>query len=232
MRRDLPPVIPMLGRRQIRLAALGALTNAALTDRGKPVVLQSPGDWNVPATILPVVIVRTAHESKGSNLRGNVPQFTTGCALEVRATIEAPTASAAQDAIEALWFSVEHALLTDYSLVGMLQQFASVESALEIRAEGARHLAGISAAFHCEYFESFDPLDAIPAAQTWPVEANPVAPFQSIDIHVDTGAPFDPSGTYPNPPFPGAVTPAPRTQGPDGRDEGYLDITLPPPASK
>jgi hypothetical protein len=230
MQRDIPATLPMLGRAQVRLAAFGALTRAALTDRGHPVLVQSPGDWSIPASLLPVVIVRTGAETKTSTQRG-MPTFTTSCTLEVKATIEAITALAAQDAIEALWFSVERALLTDYSLVGMLQQFAGIDSVLEIRAEGSRHLAGIAAAFHCEYFESFDPFDAIPAPQTWPVVTTPGV-FESIDIHVDTGAPFDADGTYPNPPFPDSIAPAPRTSGPDGRDEGYLDITLPPPDSK
>ena len=37
------------------------------------------------------------------------------------------------------------------------------------------------------------------------------------------------SGTYTGSPFPGSVTAAPRTTGPDGRDEGALQIDLPQP---
>ncbi|MGF6792769.1 hypothetical protein [Paraburkholderia sp. 35.1] len=232
MRRDLTPVaLPMLGRRQLRLAAIGALANAALTDRGTPVTIQSPGDWSLPDGILPVIVVRTSGETKNSVNRG-MPEFTTGCTLEVKAAVLATTASAAQDAIEALWYSVEQALFTDWSLVRIVQQFASVDTALEIRADGSRHIAGIAAAIQCEFFEAFDPTAAAPTPGAWPADPAPPAPFESIDIHVDTGAPFDPSGTYPNPPFPDAVTPAPRTQGPDGRDEGYIDISLPQPDGK
>lgn len=54
-------------------------------------------------------------------------------------------------------------------------------------------------------------------------------PITSVGIHADLGAPFDPNGTYtPStdaPPY--TPAPAPRTSGPDGRDEGALDITLP-----
>jgi hypothetical protein len=55
----------------------------------------------------------------------------------------------------------------------------------------------------------------------------PTNPLQTVDINVDTAAPFDPNGTYANPPFPSAVNPAPRTSGPDGRNEGALTISLP-----
>ncbi|WP_233854193.1 hypothetical protein [Paraburkholderia sp. HD33-4] len=232
MRRDLTPVaLPMIGRRQLRLAAIGALTNAALTDRGTPVTIQSPGDWSVPDTKVPVVIVRTTGETKTSATKG-MAQFTTGCTLEVKAVVVALTGADAQDAIEALWYSVEQALFTDWSLVRIVQQFATVDSALEIRADGSRHLAGIAAAIQCEFYEAFDPLAVAPSPGTWPADPNATAPFESIDIHVDMTRPFDPNGTYPNPPFPDAVTPAPRTQGPDGRDEGFIDITLPQPDSK
>ncbi|MFP4891227.1 hypothetical protein [Paraburkholderia sp. EG304] len=217
------PDLPMLGRRQLRLAALGALNGAGLTDRGMPVTVQSPGDWSVPAAVLPVVVVRTAHEAKVSATRG-MPEFTTTCSLEVKATVEAATGAQAQDAIEALWFSVEQALFTDWSLVGMLQQFETVESALEVRAEGSRHLAGIAASFRCEFFESFDPTADVPAPGTWPADPSAPAPLEQLNIHADTISPADKSGTYSNPPFPEAVPPAPRTQGPDGRDEGTLVI--------
>ncbi|WP_028210776.1 hypothetical protein [Paraburkholderia mimosarum] len=149
-------------------------------------------------------------------------EFTTTCTLEIKATIEASSGAEAQDAIEALWYGVEQALFTNYSLVGIVQQFETVESALEIRAEGSRHLAGIAAAIRCEFFEAFDPTADAPAPGTWPVEPVGITPLDQLNIHADTIQPADPSGTYPSPPFPDAVTPAPRAQGPDGRDEGTL----------
>lgn len=226
------PKLPMLGRRQLRLAAVGALARANLTVGGATVEIQSPGDWNVPPERLPVVIVRTGTERKASIVRGP-PEFTTNCTLEVKAMIEGPTGEDAQDAIEALWFDVEAALLTNYSLVGMLQQFAAIDSALEIKADGARHLAGIAGAFHCEFFESWSdhiadapqPPVAPPAppAPPWPNDPPAPVPLDGMRSSVDLTNVVDPTGTYPNPPFPDAVMPAPRTRGPDGRDEGALD---------
>jgi hypothetical protein len=224
MPRALPARLPMTGRRQVRLAALAALTRAALAVRGVPVELRSPGDWSLPAANLPAIVLRTGAETKTSFNRG-VPEFTTVCALEVKAVVEAPTAAQAQDDIEALWYGIENALLYDFSLVGMTQQFATVETALDIRAEGARHLAGIAASFACEFAETFDPTDPPPSAEPWPLNPPAPAPLERIGIHADTIQPADPTGTYPDPPFPAVVTPAPRTHGPDGRDEGALVIT-------
>jgi hypothetical protein len=225
----------MLGRRQLRLAALGALSRAALEVGGVPVVIQSPGDWSVPADVLPAVIVRTSQESKTSITRG-MPEFTTSCALDVKAMLEAATAEAAQDAIESLWFAIENALLTNWSLVRMLQQFSSVDTALDIRAEGTRHLAGIAASFHCEFAEMYDPTQATPDVAPWPDDAPPPVPLDRFTADVDPVNVADPTGTYPAPLFPEAVVPAPRTHGPDGRSEGVLDIRLdnpadPPPAT-
>ncbi|MBC8729440.1 hypothetical protein [Paraburkholderia sp. UCT2] len=217
--------LPMLGRRQVRLAALGALQRAALRVAGRPVLIRSPGDWAAPSDVLPAVIVRTAHESKSSFNRG-MPQFTTTCSLEVKAMVEAATGEAAQDAIESLWYAVENALLLDWSLVRMLQQFVSVESVLDIRADGARHLAGIAASFRCEFPEMYDPTVEQPQPAPWPLDPPAPAPLESVGLHADLTNRADPTGTYPAPPFPQAVVPAPRTHGPDGRDEGRLDVPL------
>lgn len=220
MKRESPTLPRMTGRRQLRLAALAALERAALAVRGVAVALQSPGDWNIPADCLPAVVVRTAHETKTSFNRG-MPEFTTSCTLEIKAVLEASTAGQAQDDIEALWFAIENALLCDWSLVRMLQQIASIETALDIKADGARHLAGIAGSFACEFAEMFDPVEIAPAPPA----------LERVGVHVDLIAPADHLGTYPDPPFPDAVTPAPRVHGPDGRDEGTLDIdTLNPPA--
>ncbi len=214
----------MLGRRQLRLTALSALQGARLEVNGVPVVIRSPGDWSMPSDVLPAVIVRTASESKASFQRG-MPEFTTTCSLEVKAMVEAATGEAAQDAIESLWYAIENALLMNWSLVRMLQQFASVESVLDIRAEGARHLAGIAASLRCEFAEMYDPTEAIasPAPSPWPVDPPAPVSLERMTTSVDLTNRADPSGTYPDAPFPQAVVPAPRTHGPDGRSEGGLD---------
>jgi hypothetical protein len=219
----------MLGRRQVRLAAVGALNGAALTVNGVPVTVQSPGDWSVPPDVLPAVIVRTGNESKNSIVRGP-PEYTTTCTLEVKAIVESATGAQAQDDIEALWYAIEETLLTDYSFTGMLQQVSGIDTVLEISAQGARHLGGIAGLFRCEYFEAFEwsEPDAGPPTPVPPWPNNPPlpVPLEEMGTHVDLTNVYDPSATYPNPPFPSSVVPAPRTQGPDGRDEGTLDNDL------
>lgn len=197
----------IFAQRQIRLAAKSALEAANIV-----VVVDSPGDWNVPASDLPIIQLRSPGNRKEGQTKA-VPQFTTTVTLQLQARAEATTADAAQDAIEDLGDRIEQALFTNYDLLSLVQAFSSVDGRVEISSEGKQHIASLSMSIDCELFETYTPVD--PPALT------------SIGIHVDTGMPFDPTGTYANPPFPDAVQPAPRTSGPDGRDEGALDITLP-----
>ena len=218
-----PP--PMLGRRLLRLTALHALRSAALAVNGEPVMLRSPGDWSVPESRLPAIILRTGPESKASFNRG-MPEFTTTCALEVRALVQAATAEQAQDDIESLWYAVENALLLNWSLVRIVQQFTTVDSVLDIRDEGARHIAGIAGTFQCEYAEIYDPTAEVPAPGLWPDDPPPPVPLERFTTTIDATNVADPTGTYSDAPFPDSVVPAPRTHGPDGRSEGDLDIPL------
>jgi hypothetical protein len=48
-----------------------------------------------------------------------------------------------------------------------------------------------------------------------------------VNLHADLISQFDPLGVYGALLFPDAVQPAPRTAGPDGRDEGYVEINFP-----
>lgn len=197
----------ILARRQVRLAALAALQGANLGGR-----IECPGDWTTPPDIFPAILLRAVRDRK-DGIAKSQPDFTTTVMLELEARIEAVSAEAAQDAIEALGYNIEQALFTNYGLNVIIQQFVSVDTETEISAEGKRHLGGLKMTIALELFEAFEP--AITASLT------------SIGIHADMGNLFDPLGTYLNPPFPSAVQPAPRTSGPDGRDEGALDISLP-----
>lgn len=213
---------PILARRQLRLAVLAALQSIP------SVTVSSPGDWATPPAKLPAIQMRVARDRKESVGR-TMPQFTTTATIEIEARVEATTGEAAQDAIEALGYSIEQAVLTNYSVVGMTQQVSSIDSEIEITAEGKKHLAGIKMSMAFEMFEAFDPTVTAPAATTWPVTPPATVPLDSIGIHADMNSPFDPNGTYtPSTDAPTYTpTPAPRTTGPDGRDEGALDITLP-----
>lgn len=200
----------MLARRELRLAVVEAVET--LTG----VNVESPGDWDTPPAKLPQIKVRVPSENKVSAARG-MPTFTTTVFLELEAKVEADTGEDAQDAIEALVYRIEVAVLSRYGVVALLQQVSSIRTDIAITAEGKRHNGNARMVFGLECFEAYDPsvlLDDLP-------------PLQQVGIHVDTAQPFDAVDTYPDPPFPDAVAPAPRTRGPDGRDEGGLDIQLP-----
>lgn len=212
---------PMAARRQLRLAVVGELKAQVAG-----VTIVSPGDWPTPPEKLPALLVNVPTESKQSINKGE-PEFTTTASIVIQGQVAAATAALAQDAIEALIYQVENAVLTGYWINAMVQQFASVQTDVEITADGSRQLAGFKMTLAGEMFESFDPTATPPTSSAWPPADPVLAPFTETQIHLDTANPFDPSGTYANPPFPGSVPPAPRTSGPDGRDEGALDIQLP-----
>lgn len=202
---------PMLARRQIRLAALAALSGAAFAG----VAIDSPGDWATPSEALPAILLRATDDRKEAISRGQ-PDFTTTVTLELEVRVGAANASAAQDKIEALCYSIETALLTNYALISIINQVTSYDTRMEISSDGKIHFGGAKITINFELPEMFDPF-----AVTLPPD------LITASIHVDMLAPFDATGTYANPPFPAAIVTAPRTSGPDGRDEGVLLITLP-----
>jgi hypothetical protein len=217
-----PQIQPMLARRLLRLAAVKVL-QVKVTDA----TVQSPGNWATPAQKLPALLVRVQDERKASKNRG-MPEFDTTCTLQVEGRLQADTPEDAQDAIEDLCFRVEEALLKCYWLnYAIVEQFAGITTRMEVTSEGKGHLGGFLMELECQTFEAFDPTETYPDGTTWPLDDPRIVKLQGVDAHLDAISPFDPSGTYPANEFASAVTPAPRTQGPDGRDEGALQINLP-----
>ncbi|WP_233872497.1 hypothetical protein [Paraburkholderia adhaesiva] len=182
----------------------------------------TPRDW--PTTqCYPCILVDCLNDRKES-LGQQPPAFTATATLEVNARSEADTAGAARAACEDLCDQIECALLTCQPLLKHIQQGSGIETVMELSATGRRHIADLRMSLELQYFIAFDPLtDTPPALQPAAV------PLEAIGIHADTIAPADRTGTYPKPPFPDAVTPAPRGRGPDGRDEGTLDFPSPNP---
>jgi hypothetical protein len=196
----------ILARRQVRLAVGAALSSIT------GCVIETPGDWTTPPDTLPAILYRVPRDTKESIVRSQ-PEFTTTVLIEIEARIEALSASAAQDAIEALGQQIESAIFTNIALIAIIQQFSSVTTETDISSEGRRHLGGIRMNLLCELFEAFEPAHGIPLTE--------------ITVHADLAGTYDANGTYTGSLFPTAVLPAPRTSGPDGRDEGALDIVLP-----
>ena len=206
---------PIAARRQLRLAAVAALTG---TTSAKTV--DSPGDWTTQAPNMPAVLVRAPRGSKEAMCRG-ASDFTSTVAIEIETKVLGKSGPEAQDLLEALDAEVEQALFTNHALVSLVQQF-TVDIESEVSSDGRHHYGGSKWTVRCEIAEAFDPIYDAPAA------LQPVAvPLVGMNIHADLVGTFDPTGTYPGSTFPGSVAPAPRTAGPDGRDEGGLTINLP-----
>ena len=82
-----------------------------------------------------------------------------------------------------------------------------------VQADGETHIGGLQIELGVTMYETFYP--------------DVTAVLEEIDLTADLVNVADPTGTYPNPPFPDAVVPAPRTAGPDGRAEGFVKATFP-----
>lgn len=194
-------------------SALRLLVLAALRSNAVAPTIQSPGDWSLPPSKLPAVQVRPGPERKMTKGPNGETQFDSTATIEIRATVSGSTGEDAMLALEALDAAVEAAIFEDVSLRRIVQEFTAVESVPEIKSDGKIHFAATSTALHLQVYEHFDP------------EVTTL--LTSMYITADLVNVADLNGTYPNPPFPDAIEPAPRTSGPDGRAEGEVDIQFP-----
>lgn len=225
-----------LARRHLRRAM------ATVLRRLTGVTVDSPGDWDTPATVLPNIKLRALGDVKDSTGRA-MPAFTTIAPLQLLARVRAQTAVEAQDAIEVLGLLIEDAALIAVEVIPALQQIAKVTTKQRISADGEEHYGELEMQIDCETFEQFDPAEIAPEL---------LIELQQLVITMDTIGPFDPgsssapvpanvaddvslgltrqqgveAGNYPGARYPDAVQPAPRTSGPDGRTEGELRIDL------
>lgn len=199
----------MLYRANLRRITVAALKSAR-TLAGQSVY--SPRDWPDWSGNYPVIHVQTPRERKESVGR-QMPEFTTTVTMTVIGRVDGTDEGRVESDLETLCEQIEQAILTNYDLVRLTQQFTSVDTRMEVTNEGEKHIGEVQMDFSMEFFEAFQPVIADSLTQ--------------VDVHVDLAGPYDATGTYADPPFPDAVQPAPRTSGPDGRDEGALTITLP-----
>lgn len=207
----------------IRALFVTALQGATMAGQG----VYSPFDWPTTPNSYPIVLVHARKERKVS-LGPNTPEFDVYTTVEILARVRSPAgivdtgSVAALAAAEALKLQIETALINNPLIWAdpaggqRIEQFTTVDSEINTSSEGEMPMAELAMSIEVKFYQG--PEDFYPI---------PVAPLQTVNVNVDTASPFDPSGTYPNPPFPSAVNPAPRTSGPDGRNEGALTISLP-----
>lgn len=173
----------------------------------------APRDWPVNSKDMPCLLV--ADEREESRSRGAVgfPAFHTTAIITVDGRVEGLDEVAVKADLATLRSQIKTAVLTSYEIVRQVEQIAAVRSQVAVSAETKKHVGELRMEFAFSYPEDFEPVVT--------------DELQGVDVHVDMITPFDASGTYPDPPFPDAVQPAPRTSGPDGRDEGRLTFDFP-----
>lgn len=170
----------------------------------------------------PVIFLQTPAEDKESLGRNGAPQFTVTTTMRVIARVTAKQAvndagaAAAELALEQLQQQIEMALINYPPLMSLLQQFAWVRVQKQVSGDGALHIGELVMEIGMEFYQG--PEDFYPIVGT---------PIEEVTIDIDLVNVYDTSGTYPNPPFPDAVQPAPRTSGPDGRAEAGAIFTFP-----
>jgi hypothetical protein len=184
---------------------------AANTEAGQSVF--SPGDWPTNSETMPAILVTAIHERKESMTRAQ-PNFTTTASIMVDARLQANNEGDAQEKLDLISDQIEQAILTNYNLIQAVQQVAFVETTAKVNSENGTHIAQVVMIFGLEFFQSQEDYYA------------PVAPTQvdEVAVHADLQNIYDPTGSYTGSLFPNSVIPAPRTSGPDGRDEGLIDI--------
>lgn len=206
----------MMDQTQIRTLAVAALL-AADTSAGSNVF----PNFDLPTFPQPAAIYVYIPGDRKESMGRTIPEFTTVVTLAVVCKLAGTDPGALTTAVDTLRQQVLAAILTNYDLVSGIQQFANVDTRVEYSSDGRQHIAQIQIHFDIEFPELFDPYTQAPAAaQSVAVDLN------VIDVNVDLQNVFDPTGTYADPPFPAAVVSAPRTSGPDGRNEGTLSIDL------
>ncbi|WP_353191409.1 hypothetical protein [Pandoraea pnomenusa] len=172
--------------------------------------LQSPGDWTVAAKNLPAIKVRQGKDKKESNGRNGQTSFTTVSYFEILVEVSETSGPKVLLSLESYGAQIEEAIFKSTVLRLLAQDFPSMETDTHVSADGEAHIGGLHIVLGVEFFETFVP------------DVNNT--LEGIDLTADLINVADPNGTYPDPPFPGAVTPAPRTQGPDGRAEGEVSV--------
>lgn len=225
--------------RQLAVAALKGATAA-----GDEVY--AARTWPTTKDRYPVMWLHTPVEEKEGLGRNGAPQYTVTATLRISVRVQVPTraknagAEEATVLLEAFQRRIERILINNPALMERVQQFPFIRSEIFDDSEGDGQLAELVMDIGIEFYqgpEYFYPIDEGPdqgegldaaAAAAAIAAIAPVSPLLDLRINNDLVNVVDSAGTYADPPFPDAVTPAPRTSGPDGRNESGLTFEFTP----
>lgn len=211
------------------VAALVTQTPAAEWKTMAQANVYDPRTWPTTLGAMPIILVDTPKETKRGMGRSGGPQFTCVATVRVVGRVTAK-ASAGDDnaagaclaAAQLLERQIEVAVVNDYDLKLVVQQFASVEVETAVRRDGEVLFGETVMLFGLEYFQG--PEDFAP---------NPFSDLEEIALYADLVNVFSSSGDFTGDPhatpFVDQAADPPRTQGPDGRAEGAVIVTLPQP---
>lgn len=206
-------------RLQALMVAALAGTTAAIDN------VFTPRDWPTTPIETPILLVQSPSEHKESLGRSGAQQFTTTVTIRVvgRLTGKAQTGDAGAMAVLAalgvFQGQIERAVINSYDLTQAIQQIAAVDVKNGVSSDSELHLGELVMDFHLETYEGpelFAPIDS--------------SPIDEMAIYADLVNVYSPTGVFVDlEPF-DAATPAPRTEGPDGRPEAtiLIDFTAPP----
>jgi len=172
----------------------------------------APRDWPVQAKEMPAILVDDQREQSESRGNAGFPAFHTIAFLVVDGRVEQDTEEKAKADLSTLRAQIKAAILTSHEIIVGVEQIVAIRTEARVSAETKKHVGELRMEFAVRYPEDFEPV----ITDT----------LEGIDVHADLAGPFDPTGIYPDPAFPEAVQPAPRTSGPDGRDEGGISVNL------
>lgn len=187
------------------------------TDAGARVF--APRDWPTRGDKFPMILVQTPYEKISRQGAGDAI-FDATTIVRVIGRVDTIASEDDEGAVVALadlarlQRQIEYAAVNHYKLA-QLARLTDVESRSKTSADGQKHTGELTMDFTFVYTRGPEDFAPVPI----------VGDLKTADIHVDTQNVFDPTGTYADPPFPDEVTPAPRTSGPDGRDEGHVVVT-------
>lgn len=169
-------------------------------------------DWPTNAELNPIaVLINLEKDHKISNAK-TVPNFTSTPAIILDIRVQEKSLQDAKIKMEQLLTQIEQAVFTNYALNEVIQQFAYVISESSYNSDSEYHIGSSTMTIGMEIFELFQ------------INPETLDNIKQVNVNVDLINRFDSTGTYINAEFPESVTPAPRTQGPDGRPEGQILI--------
>lgn len=172
--------------------------------------------WPLKLAAVPALMIDPVYIERKESTGRAAPEFDVTTMVKIRGRVTSPAglddagADICEDALEALKSQIERALINAYPVMLTIERFASIETEFTVTSEAAQNVGELQMTVAMEFKEGpedFAPIDT--------------STLGEVAVYPDMANVFDPAGTYTGQhPFPGAVQPAPRTSGPDGRVEG------------